>query len=212
LTKIVISKWLLNYAHQINQKVWYIPNGLDFDKFSIDVPVEERNPANILMMFHSDKVKGSEYGLRALNDLKKEMPNLTVTFFSVTPKSVHIPDWVNYVYQPAQEQLRKLYNNSSIFISPSLFEGFPLPPAEAMMCGSAIIATDIGGHREYCIDNETALLVKPKSEEDIYRRTKELINNASLRIKIAKNGNKFIKQFTWNDAINKMEEILALQL
>lgn len=37
-------------------------------------------------------------------------------------------------------------------MAPSFAEGWPLPPAETMMSGAALVATDIGVHREHCLD------------------------------------------------------------
>jgi glycosyltransferase involved in cell wall biosynthesis len=209
LKKIVISNWLCKFAESLNEKCIYIPNGLDFHQFGMDIIPEQRNKLSILMLYHLNEVKGSIYGLEALERLRGEIDGLNVIFFSAHKKSFKIPTWISYYHLPNQKTLRKLYNNAAIFISPSLFEGFPLPPAEAMQCGCAVVATDIGGHREYCINNKTALLTKTRSAEDLCNKVKELIDNNDLRINIAYNGNKFINQFTWEKAIKEMEQVIS---
>lgn len=212
LKKIVISKWLKQYAENLGVEAEYIPNGLDFEKFSINNNPEDRDPFSILMLYHENEVKGSIFGLNALFKLKRKYNNLNVDLFSVYKKNRSIPDWINYYHLPSQEELSKLYNKASIFISPSLFEGFPLPPAESMMCGCALIATRIGGHMEYCIDNETALLVPVKDSESIFQKADYLLLNDNIRKQIARNGNLFIQRFTWEASIEKFSSFINEQV
>ncbi|MBZ0204298.1 MAG: glycosyltransferase family 4 protein, partial [Ignavibacteria bacterium] len=162
LKKIVISKWLQEFGKSLNEECYYIPNGFDMDQFAIDIPPNKKKPYDLLMLYHKDPVKGSKYGLEALIKIKFEFKDVNIRMFSSFPKSTEIPEWVEYYHRPDQTILKELYNTSAIFISPSIFEGFPLPPAEAMLCGCSVIATNIGGHREYCYDNKTAVLVEPR--------------------------------------------------
>lgn len=209
LRKIVISKWLKNYASALNESAVYIPNGFNFEEFGIDIPPSEKNKREILMLYHLNPVKGSMYGINALIELKKKYSDLNVNLFSAYPRSREIPDWINYYYRPTKAKLRELYNSASIFISPSIFEGFPLPPAEAMICGCAVIATNIGGHQEYCIEGQTALLVPTKSTESIILKVSNLLDNQEFRIKIAENGNAFIQKFNWDVSIEKFISALV---
>jgi glycosyltransferase involved in cell wall biosynthesis len=208
MSKIVISKWLQRYAAKLGEEAFYIPNGFDFTKFAIDVLPKDKNKFEILMLYHKDPVKGSIYGLEAIKELKRNFSSLKFSTFSSFPRNRKIPAWISYHHRPEQTKLRHLYNRASIFISPSLFEGFPLPPAESMMCGCAVVATDIGGHAEYCFDNQTALLVKPKSINDIVEKVGILLHDNELRIRIAEKANENIRQFTWDKSVNKLISIL----
>ena len=208
MNKIVISQWLANYANQLGEKCTYIPNGLNFNEFGLDIDINKKPHKSILMLYHILEVKGTMYGLEGIYKLKEIYHDITFNLFGVESRRRGLPDWIIYHYRPNKQKLRELCNKSSIFISPSIFEGFPLPPAEAMMCGCALVATDIGGHKEYCIDKKTALLVPIKSSISIFEKTELLIQNNLLRIKIAENGNEFIKRFTWESTINRMENTL----
>lgn len=210
MKKIVISRWLETFGKDLDVETMYIPNGLDFEKFYISIPAGNRNRFSILMLYHENKVKGSKYGLEALIKLKSKYSNLHVSMFSAYKANASIPEWIDYHHLPSQEQLRLLYNSASIFISPSLFEGFPLPPAESMMCGCALVATDIGGHAEYCVNNETALVVPVRDSMAICNKVEFLLLNDNYRKQISEKGNLFIQKFSWNNSIEKMIEFLDL--
>lgn len=209
LKKIVISKWLHEFAVSINEEAEYIPNGLDFLKFGLDVLPENRNPNTILMMVNSNKVKGSEFGLLALLKLKEILPDIEVTTFGVDNFGVSLPHWIKHFKNPAQEYLRLLYNSHSIFLSPSFMEGFPLPPAEAMMCGCALVASDIGGHREYAVNSKNSLLFPPGDIQKSVECLLKVIKDQVLRCSIAMSGYNDIKKYTWDKSIQRFDQFIC---
>ena len=75
----------------------------------------------------------------------------------------------------SEEELSNFYNRSKITVCMSRFETFGLIPLESMGCGTPVIATNIGGHRETVIDGVTGFLVDPDPEE-IARKIIFLLN------------------------------------
>ena len=53
-------------------------------------------------------------------------------------------------------EIRNIYNSCDVFLSPSWAEGSQAPPMEAMACGCAVLATNVGGIPDYAIAGETA--------------------------------------------------------
>jgi glycosyltransferase involved in cell wall biosynthesis len=208
LEKIVIARWLAEIATKVGERAVYIPNGLDFEQFGIDAPIEGRNPRRVAMLYHNAEWKGSKDGLQALELLKQRYPDLQVELFGVPERSPQLPDWIAYHRNPPQRELRELYNRASIFLAPSWTEGWSLPPAEAMMSGVAVVATDIGGHREYCTDRQTALFVPPQDPHGLADATSTLLEDEALRRAIARAGNDNIRQFTWKRALSAFEGVL----
>jgi len=209
LEKIVIARWLEDVAHEMGESCHYIPNGLDFTKFGCDVPMEDRNPLRLAMLFsHSLSWKGSFDGLDAIVLLKAKYPNLEAEFFGINERPQDLPSWIVYHQTPAQEELRRIYNRASIFLAPSHSEGWGLPPCEAMMCGAAVVATDIGGHREFCADGDTALLASAKNPQSIADAASRLIDDPELRLRVASSGHRNIQRFTWDAACDALERVL----
>ncbi len=207
--KIVISKWLLDYAYSINETADYVPNGLDYSVFNMDEKPEKRNNKSILMLVSNNKVKGTEFGLKVLNEIKTICPEVELLLFGADYFEKPLPEGAKFYLNPSQKALRRLYNKSSIFLSPSLIEGFPLPPAESMMCGSALVASDIGGHKEYAVDGKNSLLFPPMDINGASQAIRRLIEDNNMRISLANQGYIDIQKYNWNDSVCKLSDIFT---
>jgi|SRR5450755_1893401 glycosyltransferase involved in cell wall biosynthesis len=208
LHKIVISRWLEDIARSLGEPSYYVPNGLDFRTFGMDVAPEDRDPHTVAMLYHTSDWKGSSEGLRALQIAKQKVPGLRAVLFGVPAPPPDLPDWVEYHQNPPQKTLRQIYNRAAIFISPSWAEGWALPPAESLQCGAALVATDIGGHREYSIHGQTALLSPPKDPDALSANILRVLEDQQLRLRLAHQGYAHVQQFTWDRAVNSFEIVL----
>lgn len=209
LKKIVIAGWLEEICRTMGEDCTVIPNGLDFTTFGLDVPIEERCSHQVAMLYHDYyEWKGSAEGISALSIVRKEIPTLHVSLFGVGSGPKDLPDWCTYHRNPSRIQLRSLYNNAAIFITPSWSEGCAAPPAEAMQCGAAVCATDIGGHREYAINCKTALLSPVRNIEALAKNVRTLVEDTALRRSLAQNGWKHVQQYTWDRAVISLEKLL----
>jgi glycosyltransferase involved in cell wall biosynthesis len=205
---VVIAKYLQDLVEKYNgTRPPLVNTPIDTTRFVINKPVRERPAASVIMMYSEELRKGSTYGLEALELVKKEIPGLKVTLFSVYERPAVVPVWMEFYRRP--DNLPELYNQHSVFFSPSLGEGWGLPPAESMACGCAVVCTDIGGHRDYAVHDETALLVAPKDIYDMASRISKIVSNNELRWRLSEGGYKLIKtEFTWDSAVDSLERIL----
>lgn len=207
--KILISKWLVNMAKEMKiDNFTYIPNALDHNKFKLINCIENRDLV-ISMMYSDVDWKGSKEGLLALNRVKEKHPEIKVKFFGKCGKPNNLPNWIEYYEDPKQEVLiSDIYNKSAIFICTSWFEGWGLPPMEAMACGCAVVTTDNGGVNDFAIHNKTALVCKVKDIEDMSNKIFELVRNEGLRVRLAKDGNRYVKNFTWEKSFAKFKAVI----
>jgi glycosyltransferase involved in cell wall biosynthesis len=208
LKKIVIARWLQDMARELDVECTYIPNGIDFEQFGLDNPIENRNPNQLMMLYHAHPVKGSADGLEALALIKKELPDARVILFGTSAASPAFPAWADYRRLPSQRELRACYNCAAIFIAPGHIEGWPLPPAEAMTCGAALVATDIGGHREYGVNGRTALLSPPGNPGELAENVLRLVRDAELRTRIARQGHENMRKYSWEETVVSFEHLL----
>jgi glycosyltransferase involved in cell wall biosynthesis len=103
----------------------------------------------------------------------------------------HVPD----------EDLRLLYAKCSVFVFPSLHEGFGLPILEAMACGAPVIASNCTSIPE--IINRTDALFDPLDPRDISIRMAQVLSNPELRQNLKEWGRDRAKMFTWEASARK---------
>jgi glycosyltransferase involved in cell wall biosynthesis len=105
------------------------------------------------------------------------------------------------------------YNISSCFIFPSFYEGFGLPPLEAMACGTPVITSSVSSMPEVCKD--AALYVNPYDINDMSKKLQILLLDTSLQYKLIQKGLKHVKQFSWEKSaqehIKVFEKVLSDQ-
>jgi glycosyltransferase involved in cell wall biosynthesis len=77
-----------------------------------------------------------------------------------------------------------------------------------MQCGAVPCLTNIGGHREYGIHGETAMLSPAKEPAAMAQNIAALVRDNARRLKIAQGAHNFIQQFTWDRAVSALEQCL----
>lgn len=207
MTNIVVATYLKEIVGQYTDKpVTVIPNAVDSNKYKIADIIKDRNPFTICMLYSIQEIKGSSYGIEALERVKEKYPELRVELFGICPEPEGLPEWIKFYRNPAD--LPALYNRNAVFISNSFTEGMALTPMEAMFCGCACILTNIKGHSEYAIEDETALLYEAGNLYQLEKGIIEFLEDNNKRVKIAERGNEFIQQFSWDKAVMKMDQLI----
>lgn len=100
-----------------------------------------------------------------------------------------------------------LYNMAEVFAYPSLYEGFGLPAAEAMACGTSTLVSNDGALAE--VVGDAAVIVDPQSVESIAGGLKRLLEDDTLRARLAEAGPRQVAQFTWEVAARKVLEVYS---
>jgi len=111
--------------------------------------------------------------------------------------------WAGFV---SDGELKALYENAGCLIFPSLYEGFGLPPLEAMYCGCPVIASACTSIPEAC--GEAAMYCDAASADDIAAKISRLMNDAQLRQRHRAMGLVHARQFRWEYSAQKALEIL----
>ncbi len=106
-----------------------------------------------------------------------------------------------------RERLRELYRGATAFVYPSHFEGFGIPPLEAMACGAPVIATRTGAIPEYAGD--AALLVRPRDRYGLADALERLLQSDSLRRELRARGPERARRYRWDRSATLMTELLG---
>ncbi|SRR5579884_943684 len=210
LRKVVVSRWLVEKGRQLGvTDVTYIPNGVDCLRYIPSHPIDARLP-RVAMMYSTVESKGSAEAITALTAAKRIFPGLEAVAFGICRRPNTLPEWIEYHRNPPQNFLiHHIYGKSSIFISSSWAEGFALPPAEALACGCAVVATDSGGIREFIRDGATGLLSPPKDSSALAKNLLRLLADDSLRIELVRRGLAVIRTFNWERSVTCLEAFIV---
>lgn len=102
---------------------------------------------------------------------------------------------VNFLGYVSDQELVALYNKATVFLFPSLYEGFGIPVLEAMKCGCPVVTSNISSLPE--VAGKAALLADPKSIDDIVNKTQQIIDNQDLRQELTSSGLLQANKFSW---------------
>jgi len=102
---------------------------------------------------------------------------------------------VSFLDGATEEELIQLYSAARILILPSLYEGFGLPPLEAMACGTPVIASDRGSLPE--VVGDAGLIIDPEGEDSIAGAIERLWESDTLRSELREKGLRRAKDFSW---------------
>ncbi|MCB0153708.1 MAG: glycosyltransferase family 4 protein [Anaerolineae bacterium] len=102
---------------------------------------------------------------------------------------------LHFVERVSDEDLMLLYNAASLFVFPSLYEGFGLPPLEAMACGTPVIAADNSSIPE--IVGDAAVLVGAKDEAGITAALADVLSDPAKQAQLSAQGLKQAARFSW---------------
>lgn len=100
--------------------------------------------------------------------------------------------------------LSALYRMASVFAFPSLYEGFGLPPLEAMACGTPVVTSKISSLPE--VVGDAAILVDPYDVEDIAAALVRVLDDEPLRKDLIARGHERVAHFSWERSVKAIHE------
>lgn len=128
-------------------------------------------------------------------EMKEELERLSV--------KLHVLDKVVMPGRIPHERIAGVYSMIDILTYPRYSMRLtelvtPLKPLEAMAMGKAIVASDVGGHKELIVNNKTGLLFRAGDAEHLYERVIEILSDDDLKISLQKKGLEWVKKkHTW---------------
>lgn len=101
--------------------------------------------------------------------------------------------------------LRIFYKAAAAFVFPSLYEGFGLPPLEAMACGTPVITSNVSSLPE--VVGDAAIIVNPENVFDIARGIRDALLNVDLRQRCVLRGIQQVRRFSWKRTAEQVLEV-----
>ena len=193
-----------------SRKIRVIHNGIDTDLFvpSKDTSFDKKN---LLWVGRYARGKGLDYLIDAFNIVKSRHSEATLTMIGEGPEKDRIVQKINDLkldnsiimkdFVPNSE-LAGLYQNSSVFVLPSLEEGVPRTILEAMSCGIPVVCSSLPQLVD--IVDGGGMLVPVKDSETLADRISEVLSSSSLAEEFRENGRRnVIENYSWKDTVKK---------
>jgi glycosyltransferase involved in cell wall biosynthesis len=205
---------LIELVDADRSKIEVIPHGCD--PFFLEKPAEEEVDAVrhkhgldrpfLLSVTNIKPHKNMKRMLQAFAQLSDDYPDLDLVIAGGTLQThpelqaicaeCDIGQRVRSLGFVPKSELRALYNLAWIFVFPSLYEGFGLPPLEAMACGTPVVASRSSAIPE--VVGHSGLLVNPYRVDSIAEAVRSLLENESFRNALGLQGQRRAREFDWD--------------
>lgn len=145
-----------------------------------------------LTFLHND---GLEFKLSVISREDLQLPKLPFQYTRLAPSD--------------DIELGAAFRQADLFVHATWFEGFGMPPLEALASGVPVVCTNSGGVREYLRDGVNCRLVPPQEPRTLARAIRELYENTALCESLRLEGLATAKHFYWDDISDRFEQALV---
>jgi glycosyltransferase involved in cell wall biosynthesis len=205
-------------------KIVVTPNAID-DRFSVEPTAEQitqireryqlshpyilyvgnikphKNLERLIEAFHYVRLQGrGELELLIIGDEISKLQQLR--------RAVHrygLHRYVRFHGFVADQTLAVFYRLASVFVFPSLYEGFGLPPLEAMACGTPVVTSNVSSLPE--VVGDAAVLVDPYSAQAIADGILRVLHSAHLRAEMRERGYARVQAYSWERSVARVREV-----
>ncbi|MDE7310206.1 MAG: glycosyltransferase family 4 protein [Eubacterium sp.] len=226
---VTVSKFskreIMRYLHVPEKKITVIPNAVDHAVYHPGYTKKQIQNAKdrygikadyFLYLGTIEPRKNLERLLEAYARLYREQPDAPQLVLAgrrgwlcegiyEKAKSLRLGEKVLFTGYVRQEDSPALLCGATAFVFPSLYEGFGMPPLEAMACKTPVITSNTTSLPE--VTGDAAILVNPKSRTCLYRAMKKIIEDSGAREKYGELGAARAKQYTWGKSARMLLDV-----
>jgi len=214
--KIAVSKPAMNYiSKHFPGDYKIIPNGIDVEHFSADVPTIERfcdGKLNILFVGRLEKRKGLRYLLNAYEEVKRQLPDSRLIVvgpgarreYEKLASKASLKD-VIFTGYVSNKDLPRYYKTADLFCAPAVGEeSFGIVLLEAMAAARPVVASNIDGYASVISHGVEGLLVPPKDEQALANAITRLLSDKSLRQEMGSKGRLKAEECDWQNIARRV--------
>ena len=207
-----------------------IPMGVDTSFFlpgadRAQTTVDETSGPNLLFVGRIAEKKGLSFLIRAIREVRTDYPDIRLTVvgdgrnrtdLEALTHKLDLDPIIEFKGSVENELLPGYLRRADIFVIPSIIdalgdqEGLPVVLLEAAACGVPIIATNVGGVTDFVTDNETGLLVEPKSVDQLADAIRRLSADDLLRARLSQAGRALVmERFSWDPIFDRFDALVG---
>ncbi len=209
---IVISEWQRRIVQgRTANRVFLLHPGVDHQAFH-PYPKPADGVLRVLYLLRTRHYfwKGQSDFAAAHGMLAPLFPRLQVTIVPAGGDTADLQYTLPCVWRTARDDLElgRIYAEADVFVYPSRFESFGLPPLEAMACGTAVVVGDCGGVTAYARHLENCLMVAPGNPPALASTLAALLADPVTRQRLVEGGLRTAAEWSWSRTYREVEAIL----
>ena len=215
---------ILRFLRVSEERVTVIHNAID-ERFDVAPPAEDVTRVRERYQLHNrfimyagnikphknlDRLIDAFARLRhnGFDDLTLLISGSEVSRYAGLRRAVHrynLHRHVRFLGFQSEDTLSALYRLADVFVFPSLYEGFGLPPLEAMACGTPVVVSNVSSLPE--VVGDAGILVNPYDPESIADGIARVLTDDALRAALAAKGLARARQFSWETSVTRVRQI-----
>lgn len=213
---------ILKYTKFKEDKIVVIYHGIDHNLFKVYQKIELGFDLPSKFILSVGSIEPRKNLLRLLKayqglplEIKDEYKLLLVGFSGWENSEIislikELEEYVQYLGFISDEELAQVYNLATLFVYPSLYEGFGLPVLEAMACGTAVVSSGLSSLPE--VGGDAPLYCDPYSITDIQEKIVSTLADSSKRDSMVEKGLAQAQKFSWQKSAQEHKRVFTLML
>lgn len=200
---ITSADYTLDEIRSLGLQAELIPCGYESDIFK---PLKnvKRDDDTLLAIGRTFFQKNFKHTFESWKSIGDKRPRMLL--FGAEPQIGKWDKKIEYITKPSDEEVNKLYNESTIFVQTSYHEGFCLPIIQAMASGTPVICTDAHGNRGFSHDGKNCIMVENDDVEALATAIERLMGDKKLQKKLAQAGLETAKGYTWEAITDQLQD------
>jgi glycosyltransferase involved in cell wall biosynthesis len=192
--------------------IYYLPNGVNVNQFYME---EHKREKIVLCVSRIDRQKNQLGLVRAFAKFCRNFdyrltlcgPIAEIAYYDEIKRAIGdlgIEERVTIIPGLSHDapKLRTLYASADFFVLPSIHEPFGIVILEAWAAKIPVIASGVGGMKDFCEDGKNALLFS--GEEELLKKMEMLAGRPELKTRLTENGNKSVQAYSWRAITDKL--------
>jgi len=210
---------LIRYMKIPESKITVVYDGIDHDVFRpYDVRLRLLDKPYVLYVGSERPRKNLERLFEAFAILKKDFADLKLLKIGPVGRydeyrrnlerklaSLRITREVAFIDYVSEQDLVSYYRSAVLLAYPSLYEGFGLPPLEAMSCGCPVVTSNVSSLPE--VVGEAGIMVEPRGVEGLAQAMRRVLTDGKLRDDMARRGLEQSMKFSWEKTAEQTQEV-----
>ena len=166
--------------------------------------IEPRKNLSVVISAYTEMVKSTELTAKPRLVIAGADSGLCNDIFAL-PARLGLSQRVSFIGPVSDEELPSLYAGASVFLFPSLYEGFGLPVLEAMACGTPVITSSVTSLPE--IAGDAAVVIDPVNTRELMDAMIRVLTNEALAKELRQRGLDRARRFTWEETARQTLEV-----